>query len=226
MVTPRLEEHAGGGVARPEAERRGRQQHGHHPGGGQGPGVVVVGVDQVVGAGAAQLGGQEGAAGVGQLLGVDPGDEAVGPARLQRLAGFLHRQCPDITEGVAGARGPAPLQPAIRVIPGGGPGGRPEVGQVPGPGPPGHGPQDLEEAPLGFGVEAVAHLASRVVVPWYSVDSARRQVSSTSSSVVAARVAATEVMIPPVRYRSPARRARCSRARSPAKARWVRACAP
>jgi len=50
-------------------------------------------------------------------------------------------------------------------------------------------------------------LASSVVVPDASADHARASVSATSFSVVAARVAATVVMIPPVWYRSPRRRA-------------------
>ncbi len=104
---PPVEEPAGGGVGRPQAERRGRQQDGHHPGEGQRPGVVLGGVDEVVGAGAAQLGGQEGAAGVGQLFGVQAGDETVGLAGLEGLAGLGHRQGAQVAEGVAalGQRG-------------------------------------------------------------------------------------------------------------------------
>ena len=134
-VTPASCSIRAGGVARPQAERRRRQEHGDHAGVGQGPGVGLVGMHQVVGRQAAQLGRQPGPAGVGQLLGVDAGGQPVAPPRLQHPPGLVDGQRPLVAEGVAahgqvGAGGQHLVDDEVDVV-----GGRRQMGAEEGRGP-------------------------------------------------------------------------------------------
>ena len=101
IVTPASSSVCAGRVGRPQAEAGRRKQHGDDAGFRQGPGVCHVGVHQMVGGGAAQFGGQRRPARMGQLLGVEAGDEAVLASSGRHPPGLVDRERAHVAEGVA-----------------------------------------------------------------------------------------------------------------------------